>query len=173
MSDVPESLKLLLKRFLISIPFFVLSFYLISRLSYAGPLLLAIPAFLLAGPISAIFTNPVGSVFFPEKRRKRGPVLMFSLPRSRMMEGDLEGAMELYRDMVLKDPGNTEIYVKMLELALLRMNRSDLAREIFHNGLRNLGDQEKKELLAENYTRYMNIFMDGEFQASSEQGEGD
>lgn len=159
-SREPNVLKLLLKRLLISLPFFVVSFYLMSRMSYAGPLLLTIPAFLLAGPLIAMLTSSSGSVFFPMKKSRGKPPPMFSIPAARIREGDFGEALEIYRDMILKNPRNLELYRQTLELLLLRMQDPDMARKIFHDGLKNLKDQNKKKTLAQEYRRFLDIYRD-------------
>lgn len=116
MNDTEFALRLLLKRFLLSVPFFLLSLWLFIPLSFTkaffAPLPLIVVAFLLTEPISLLISNPVRSIFNP-KSISREIHLNFSIPEARIMQGKYEDALVLLKEMVPRDPQRLEVYLRI------------------------------------------------------------
>jgi len=77
------------------------------------------------------------------------------------MDGRYDQALELYREMLEKDPRRLEVYLRMMDLAFRHMERPEVALETFSNGIRTLKDQRDREILAEEYRRLRTVFRDG------------
>ncbi|MCK4672168.1 MAG: hypothetical protein KAT47_06435 [Candidatus Aegiribacteria sp.] len=160
MSDTGSALKTLVKRFLLSLPFFVISvlmFIIGPPFSIFAVFPLIIPAFIMVGPLSIIFSSPAGSIFNPGRRRKE-PALMFSLPEARIMHGEYHEALEMLSDMIPRAPLRLEVYLRIIDLALRHLNEPEVARNAFHLGLKNLKNLEKRKYLAEEYRRLTSLF---------------
>ncbi len=160
MNDKSDALKLLLKRFLISLPLLVISTVMFMRgkpLSLIAVFPLVPVAYLLGPPLTALVVDPAGSIFFPESGT-REINLMFSMPEARIMEGKYEEALELLKEMIPRDPQRLEIYMRIMGLAVNRMKQPDVARETFHAGVKNLNDLRKRRVLAREYRRLMVLF---------------
>ncbi len=160
MNDVGFALKVLAKRFLLSLPFFAISilmFILGPPFSIFAVFPLIIPAFILVGPLSIIFSSPAGGIFNPGRRRKE-PALMFSLPEARIMHGKYHEALEMFLEMITDAPLKLELYLRIIDLALRHLKEPEVARNAFHIGLKNLKSLEKKKYLAEEYKRLTSLF---------------
>ncbi|OPL19578.1 MAG: hypothetical protein AVO35_09685 [Candidatus Aegiribacteria sp. MLS_C] len=153
--EVKEALNLLMKRAVLSLPLLGLSVYLLiplRPLSFFSSLPLVIVGTLLVGPLSTIFAEPTGSVFNPRGKTGR-PHLAFSLPESRIMNGEYREALKLYREMLEVDPRRLEVYIRILELAFEDMKEPQVALETFREGMRNLSNQRGRDILSEEYRR--------------------
>ncbi len=160
MDDKTESLKLLFKRFLISIPFFAIStlmFLSMSAISLLAVFPLIPPAYLLAEPLSRLVSNPFGSIFNP-KPKNRQISLMFSIPEAQIMEGRYKEALDSLWKLKARDPKRLEVYIRIMNIAVNRMREIDVARNAFKEGLRNLKDLEDKKILAFEYRRLRILF---------------
>ena len=153
-----SDLKELGRRFLFSLPFFAISGFMFSAgglVALFAVFYLVIPAFIMAGPIASMVTGPVGGVFHPGRRT--GGSMMYSIPEARIAHGRFDEAMDLYREMAIKSPNTTEIYLRMIRLAADLMEDMDLAHDVLSMGLRNLRDQKERETLAAEYRRLRNL----------------
>ena len=160
MSETGIALKELAKRFLLSLPLYAISVLMFTSgppFSIFAVFPLIIPAFIMVGPLSIIFSSPAGGIFNPGRRRN-GPALMFSQPEARIMHGEYHEALEIFYEMILKAPLRLEIYIRIIDLALRRMKEPEIARNAFHLGLKNLKSLEKRKYLAEEYRRLMSLF---------------
>lgn len=155
-----SNLKLLWKRFLISLPFFIISLFMFivgPPISYFAVFYLVVPAFILSEPISAILSGPATGVFHSRKSSRK-EFLMFSLPESRIAHGNFTEALDLLEEMIHKAPQRTEIYLRIVDLALRHLKDVDIAREAFSKGVRNLRKPEQKKLLADEYRRLKSLY---------------
>jgi len=163
LNDKGFALRLLLKRFLISIPFFLLSLWLFIPLSFSkaffAPLPLVIIAFLLTEPLSLLISNPVRSIFNPQSLNKEIH-LNFSIPEARIMQGKYEEAFELLWDMIPRDPERLEVYLRIMNLAVNKMKQPEIAKDTFHTGVINLKDLKKRKILADEYRWLMTLSKD-------------
>ena len=160
MSDKSDALKLLLKRSLISLPFFVISLIMFKKgfpVSLFAVFPLALSACFLGEPLSALVADPLGSIFFP-KSSNTEINLMFSMPEARIMEGRYEEALELLKKMIPKDTQRLEIYMRIMNLAVNRLQQPETARDAFHIGMKNLKNLRKRKVLAHEYRRLMVLF---------------
>ncbi|MCK5115828.1 MAG: hypothetical protein KAR44_04460 [Candidatus Aegiribacteria sp.] len=161
MNDTEFALRLLFKRFLISIPFLLLSLRLFIPLSFSkaffAPLPLVIIAFLLWEPLALLVSNPVRSIFNPQSH-SREIRLNFSIPEARIMQGKYEEALDLMQIMICRDPQRLEIYLRIMNLAVNRMEQPEIAKDTFHTGIKNLKDLRKRKILADEYRRLMTLF---------------
>lgn len=163
MNDTEYALRLLLKRFLISLPFFALSVLLFIPLSFKkaffAPLPLIIPAFLLTEPLSLLITNPVRSIFNPGSV-SREIHLNFSIPEARIMQGKYKEALDLLSEMILRDPQRLEVYLRIMNLAATKMKQPEIAKDAFHTGNKNMKDLRQRKILASEYKRLMTLAKD-------------
>ncbi len=163
MNDKEFALRLLFKRFLICIPFLLLSLWLFIPLSFSkaffAPLPLVVCAFLLTEPLSLLISNPVRSIFNP--KTVFGEInLGFSMSEARVMEGRYEEALDLLRKMIPRDPQSLEVYMRIMNLALNQMKQPKIARETFHTGIKELKNLRKRKILAFEYRRLMTFYRD-------------
>ena len=163
MNDKEYALRLLLKRFLISIPFLLLSLRLFIPLSFSkaffAPLPLVIVAFLLTEPLSLLISNPVRSLFNPGSMN-REIHLNFSIPEARIMQGRFEEALVLLKELIPRDPQRLEVYMRIMNLAVSKMKQPEIARTAFQEGLKNMKDLRKRKILAAEYSRLMTLYRD-------------
>ena len=156
MNDTEYALRLLLKRFLISLPFFAVSVLLYVPLSiprsFWGILPLIIPAFLLTEPLSLLISNPVRSLFNPGSV-SREIRMNFSIPEARIMAGRYEDALDLLQIMICRDPQRLEVYMRIMNLAVYKMKQPEIAKDAFHTGNKNMKDLGKRKILADEYRR--------------------
>ncbi|MCD4702152.1 MAG: hypothetical protein K8S24_09890 [Candidatus Aegiribacteria sp.] len=159
MSDV---LKLLLKRLLISLPFFVISAILLIPLSTKSlwaAFTLIPPAFILVEPLSLLVSNPVGSIFNP-KSVSWEINLGFSMVEARIMDGMYEEALDLLKKMIPRDPERLDIYMRIMSLAVNDMKQPEIAKDAFHTGIKNLKNLRKRKILAFEYRELMALCRD-------------
>ena len=163
MNDTEYALRLLFKRFLISIPFFAISVILFVPLSipksFWAVLPLTIPAFLLTEPLSLLISNPVRSIFNPGSVN-REIHLSFSIPEARIMEGRYEEALDLLQIMICRDPQRLEVYMRIMNLAVNKMKQPETAKDAFHMGNKNMKDLRQRKILASEYRRLIALFRD-------------
>lgn len=160
MSETGFVLKALVKRFLMSLPFIAISVFMFISgppFSIFAIFPLVIPGFIMAGPLSEIFSSPAGGIFNPGRRSKE-PALMFSLPEARIMHGEYNEALEMLFEMIPRAPLRLEVYLRIVDLALRHLNEPEVARNAFQLGLKNLKNPEKRKYLAEEYKRLMSLF---------------
>jgi len=160
MSDKSDALKLLLKRFLLSLPLLAISTVMFMRgkpLSLIAVFPLVPVAYILGPPLAALVVDPVGSIFFPESSTQEIN-LMFSMPEARIMEGRYEEALELLKEMIPRDPQRLDVYMQIMSLAVNRMKQPDIAKEAFHVGIGKLKSLRKRRILAREYRRLMILF---------------
>lgn len=158
MDDRRAALKSLLIRFLIAVPFLAVSVYMmipVSAKSIPGVFLL-IPAGILIGkPLAALLTSSASSILFPGSAG--GEVsLIFSIPESRIMDGQFDEALVLYKEMIPRDPQRLEVYLRIMKLAIEKMKQPEIARDAFQTGLRNLKDLKDRKALASVYKELIN-----------------
>ncbi len=160
MNDIEYALRLLIKRLLISLPFFLLSLWLFIPLSFSkaffAALLLIVPAILLSEPLSLLVSNPVRSIFNP-KSVSRKIHLNFSIPEARIMHGRYEEALDLLQIMICHDPARLEVYMRIMNLAVYKMKQPEVAKNAFQEGLKNMKDLRKRNILADEYRRLMTL----------------
>jgi len=163
MNDTEYALRLLFKRFLISLPFFAVSILFFVPLSFPksvwGLIPLTIPAFLLAEPLSLLVSNPFRSIFNPQSI-SREIHLNFSIPEARIMQGKYEEAFDLLSEMVPRDPQRLEVYLRIMNLAVKKMKQPEIAKDTFHTGITNLKDLKKRKILADEYRWLMSLAKD-------------
>ncbi len=163
LNDTEYALRLLLKRFLISLPFFAISVILLVELSFPislwAVLPLCLPAFIMLEPLSLLVSNPIGSIFNP-KSVNREINLAFSIPEARIMDGMYEDALDLLKKMIPRDPQRLEVYMRIMNLAVHHMKQSEIAKEAFHAGIKNLKNLGERKILAFEYRRLMDLCRD-------------
>ncbi|MCD4774832.1 MAG: tetratricopeptide repeat protein [Candidatus Aegiribacteria sp.] len=160
MSDKSDALKLLLKRFLIALPFFVVSLIMFKKgypVSLFAVFPLALSACFMGEPLSMLITNPLGAIFFPKSSNPEIN-LMFSMPEARIMEGRYEEALDLLKEMIPRDPQRLEVYMRIMNLAVNRMKQPETARDVFHIGMKNIKNLRNRKILAHEYRRLMLLF---------------
>lgn len=152
--------RLLVKRFLICLPFMALSVYLLvppRLVSILGALPLVTAAILLGEPVSMLISGPADSVYFPSGRN-RLPRLGFSLPEARVMDGEYEEAWREYTRIMNENQERVEVYLRMVGLAIEHMKRPDRAHEVLALGMKNLKQLEERKKLSCEYRRLMAIY---------------
>ena len=163
MNDTEFALRLLFKRFLISLPFFAVSILFFVPLSFPksvwGLIPLCIPAYLLTEPLSLLISNPFRSIFNPGSV-SREIHLNFSIPEARIMQGKYEEALDLFSEMILRDPQRLEVYMRIMNLAATKMKQPEIAKDTFHTGITNLKDLKKRKILADEYRWLMTLCKD-------------
>jgi hypothetical protein len=140
-------------RILISIPFLAAGVYLIRlhfSLSILGILPILIGVLLLVAPALNFVTKPVISIFYP-KNGKQEVNLMFSIPESRVMEGKYDEALALLKEMIPKDPKRLEIYTRIMDLAVRKMDQPGVAWEAFRMGLAGMSNRRDTMALTDHY----------------------
>ena len=151
-------MRLLFKRFLISLPFFAVSVIMFKcgvPISFFAVFLLVPPGVLMAEPVSMLVSNPVRSVFNPQSVSREIP-LNFSIPEARIMEGKFEDALDLLKEMIPRDPKRLEVYLRIMNLAANKMKQPEIAKDAFGEGLKNMKDLSNRKILADEYRRLMN-----------------
>ena len=162
MNDTEYALRLLFKRFLISIPFFAVSVIMFKRgipISLFAVFLLIPPAIIMSEPLSLLISNPVRSIFNPQSL-SREIHLNFSIPEARIMQGKYEEALDLMQIMICRDPQRLEIYMRIMNLAVNKMKQQEIAKDTFHTGIKNLKDLKKRKILADEYRWLMTLSKD-------------
>lgn len=162
MNDTEYALRLLFKRFLISLPFFAISVVMFSLgipISLFAVFLLIPPAIIMSEPLSLLISNPVGSIFNP-KTVSREISLAFSIPEARIMAGRYEEALDLLTEMIPRDPQRLEVYMRIMNLAVYKMKQPKIAKDTFHTGIKNLKNLRRRKILAAEYRRLMTLFKD-------------
>ena len=148
------ALRFLLKRFLMSIPFFVLGIFLLTPLSIPAVLSLILGGFLLAKPLFALLTGlAVSAVSSKPRGPEMGPVSR--IREKKIMQGEYDKALSLYKDMIIQDPNRLEVYLRIMKLAVKKMKQPEIAKDAFHSGLKNLTDIKERERLALEYKNLM------------------
>lgn len=153
MEDKAIAIRLLIKRFLIALPFFAAGCFLmieLSLLSIPGLVLMVIGGFILARPVSDLIGVSAGSLLFPGSSEMR-PFLAFSIAESRVMEGNYMEALGLYRSMMEQDPDRLEVYTRIMKLAAVQMKDPYVFRDTFRTGLKNLKSLADRKSLAAEY----------------------
>lgn len=156
--DRKDALKSLLIRFLIALPFLGVSIYLmipISARSVPGVFLLIPVGILIGKPLAALLTSSASSILFPGSAGSEVN-LMFSIPESRIMDGQFDEALVLYKEMIPRDPQRLEVYLRIMKLAIDKMKQPEIARDAFRAGLRNLKNLKDRKTLASVYKELMN-----------------
>lgn len=163
MNDTEFAVRLLLKRFLLSIPFILLSLWLFIPLSFSKAFFAAIPliitAILLSEPLSLLISNPVRSIFNPGSVNSEIH-LNFSIPEARIMQGRYEEALDLLQIMICRDPQRLEVYMRIINLAVNKMKQPEIAKDAFHTGNKNMKDLRQRKILASEYKRLMTLAKD-------------
>lgn len=80
---------------------------------------------------------------------------MFSIAESRIMEREYDEALSLLNEVIPQDPERLEIYLRIMNLAMEKMNRPEKARDAFRAGLKNLKDTGERKTLVREYKRHM------------------
>jgi hypothetical protein len=140
-------------RILLSIPFLAAGIYLIRlqcSLSMLGLLPVLIGVLLLISPALSFLTKPIASIFYP-KKGKQEVNLMFSIPESRIMEGKHDEALALLKEMIPRDPKRLEIYTRIMDLAVRKMNQPGVAWEAFRMGLAGISNRRDLMALTDHY----------------------
>ncbi len=159
MNDTRQSLKFLLKRLLIALPLIIVFMYLMIPLrdiSFFAAFLLVPVGLLLAKPLTELIGSGTSSILFPTTAG-REVNLMFSIAESRVMETKYDEALYLYEDMIPKDPDRLEIYIRIIDLAIYKMKRPEIAREALRKGLTNLKEAEERIILAKHFKRIQDL----------------
>jgi len=158
MNDTSKKLNLLI-RLLLALLFLWITYRILrTNFWFFGlMLLLAAIAAILVGPLTALITKPIGSIFSTGSKSRRIN-LMFSLPEARIMEGRYEDALDLLKQMIPRDPQRLEVYMRIMSLALKHLGQPEVAREIFHTGMKELKDLGKRRILATEYRRLTTLF---------------
>ncbi len=157
MDDRKSALRYLLKNFLFALPFFVIGLYLlipVSTKSVPAIFVLAIGGILIGKPLAALLTSSASSILFPASAG-RAVNLMFSIAESRIMEREYDEALSLLNEMIPQDPERLEIYLRIMNLAMEKMNQPEKARDAFQAGLENLKDTGDRKTLVREYKRHM------------------
>lgn len=157
MGDKTGALKLLFICILISLPFFTLGIILMTPLStksIIGLFSLLAGAFLLAKPIVELLTSSASSILFPTSSG-REVIHLFSIAESRIMERKYDEALVLYQEMIHRDPGRLEIYMRIMNLAVYKMKQPGVADQTYRTGKRNLINRKDRKILTREYKRLM------------------
>lgn len=162
MNDTGFALRLLFKRFLISIPFFAVSVIMFNcgiPISLFAVFLLIPPGIIMAEPLSLLVSNPFRSIFNPQSH-SREIHLNFSIPEARIMQGRYEDALVLLKELIPRDPQRLEVYLRIMNLAVSKMKQPEIAKDTFHTGITNLKDLKKRKILADEYKWLMTLCKD-------------
>ncbi len=77
------------------------------------------------------------------------PSPLFGIPRSMTMRGDLHGAVAKYEEMLLEYPAERELYYRLYEIVLGRLNDQSHAADILQRAMRNLPREHDREVMLE------------------------
>ncbi|MCK5841258.1 MAG: hypothetical protein KAH31_03755 [Candidatus Sabulitectum sp.] len=155
------ALKSLSRHLLIALPFFISGIYLLpitekkpALVFILGVMMLMVGVIVIAKPLAALLTSSASSILFPASAG-REVNLMFSIAESRIMEREYDEALFLFNEMIPRDPQRLEIYLRIMNLAMEKMNRPEKAREAFQAGLKNLKNANERKILVREYKRHM------------------
>lgn len=159
MDSRKAALKSLFRHLLMALPFLVPGVYSLPitekkpvPIFMLGIFLLMVGAIVIAKPLAALLTSSAGSILFPGSAGGRKN-LMFSIAESRIMEKKYDEALFLFNEMIPQDPKRLEIYLRIMHLAMEKINRPEKARDAFRAGLKNLKDADDRKTLVREYKR--------------------
>ena len=158
--DRAAFLRQLIKRLLIASPLFIIGSFLfssISLFSIFGLFLFLIGAFLIIKPLFNLIFSPVDSLIFSFSPSKEIP-LNFSIPEAKIMQGNFDEALKLYKEMIPADPKRVEVYIRIINLCALEMANPEEAFKAFQTGLRNISDPKDRQKLSTKYQRAKSTF---------------
>lgn len=76
------------------------------------------------------------------------------------MQGRYEEALDLFSEMIPRDPERLEVYLRIMNLAVKKMKQPEIAKDTFHTGITNLKDLKKRKILADEYKWLMTLSKD-------------
>lgn len=147
----------LLKRSLLAVPFFTLSFFLLFRdnrcdllqgfaMGLLGCAGIIAGATIVAFPLVRLIAEPSGSLFWPSEHFDR-PQPMYSIPQSKRAKGLYEEALAGFEKIAEDYPEELQPYVEMIDIAIVNLMDPDRANRIYQKGLSTLKREEAKEAL--------------------------
>ena len=149
MKEYKPILGSLLLRLLLAAPFFALG--LTGTADIASPFVLLIGALIIAGPLTRLIAEPVGSLFYPNAHYDR-PQPVYSIPLARKQEGRYAEALDGFLQIALAWPEQTQAWIEMLDIAITKLNDGARAEQIFQQGLAALRDEAERQCLTKMYT---------------------
>jgi len=72
---------------------------------------------------------------------------LFGIPRTMAMRGDLPGAVAKYEEMLLIYPAERELYYRLYEIVLGRLNDPSRAADVLQRAMQNLPHEHDREVL--------------------------
>ena len=112
----------------------------------AIPLFIPAFAFLIAIPIAELLSHFFPDFFSSHQWRVR-PKPTFSIVRTLKKQGQFEEAMKQLHAMAQTDPQETDIWLEMLETALIDLRNRELGEQVFREAFSALEAQDKRELV--------------------------
>ena len=76
------------------------------------------------------------------------------------MEGRYEDALDLLQIMICRDPQRLEVYMRIMNLAVYKMKRPEIAKDAFSKGIKNIKDLIDRKVLACEYRRLIALCRD-------------
>ncbi|MCD4654096.1 hypothetical protein K8T06_09180 [bacterium] len=114
------------------------------------PLFIPILAIGLAFPFVELFTHFFPDVFFPYRWRDK-PQPTFSIVRGLKTQKKYEEAMQELNKMTEEDPQEVDIWLEMLEIALMDLRDKTIAGEVYRDALSVLENQKSRDIVKRFY----------------------
>lgn len=101
------------------------------------------PVALLIGKKMAEFLT-----FLPTERFSKAPPAL-GIPATKVMRGDLHGAVDAYEKLLLTHPRDKEVYIRLLEVVLGPLKMEEYGENVLRRGLKNLRKKSDRQALKE------------------------
>lgn len=112
----------------------------------AFPLFIPSFAFLIAIPMAELFSHFFPDFFHSYRWRDR-PKPTLSIVRSLKKQGHFEEAIDQLREMARTDPQEEDIWLEMLETAVIDLRDHELGSQIMKEAVSALESQEKRAMI--------------------------
>jgi hypothetical protein len=155
MKNFNEILKSLGLRMLIAAPFFAIGWHLIAAAKngwssmphlFFAMACFVVSAIVVAPPIARLISEPMGSIYYSEKRYIQPPP-MYGAPESLREKGRYEEAMSEYEKIAVQYPEEIKPYIEMMDIAIVDLKDRVRAKAIFKRGLSSLQDDSVRDIL--------------------------
>ncbi len=111
-------------------------------------------AVFLGPTLAKILVQPSGNLFYPVDRYTK-PQPVYSIPRSRRLEGKFRDALEGYRLIVQEHPQERNAYLEMIDIALRDLHDDTLAESILMQGMEALAEESDRKVLQHKFIESM------------------
>ncbi|RYD48199.1 MAG: hypothetical protein EOP85_04035 [Verrucomicrobiaceae bacterium] len=88
--------------------------------------------------------------FLPTERFSKAPPAL-GIPATKVMRGDLHGAVDSYEELLLSHPQDKEIYMRLLEVVLGPLKMDEYGENVLRRGMATLKDPSDRRALKKLY----------------------